>query len=254
MEELYKRSIYLNRDIDYLFNSEIIEYDIQEAGFNIIKYFKLLSESEIESLNKLTKKNRHIKIGLIQKKDKEFAKVLNNAFAEARKLFLYSNNLTESNIVSIKKDAIFVFDKRCKVKEFGNIKFRIKNNYFAYMNLSNNEFYINKDIVDVKGISDECVNKHRDYMIDFIQIFAKLLSFSDRESAVKFLISFITYYKNRELELGYYRELNKRSMYRVIDLSLKDKYYFSDTGSELENLNIMYNYIEILRPLISMVL
>ena len=48
MEELYKRSIYLNRDIDYLFNSEIIEYDIQEAGFNIIKYFKLLSESEIE--------------------------------------------------------------------------------------------------------------------------------------------------------------------------------------------------------------
>lgn len=254
MSELYKKSIYLNRDIDYLFNSEIIEYDIEEAGFNIIKYFKLLPDEEIDKLSKLSKKNRHIQIGLLQKRDKSFGKNLNESFSEARKLFLSNNNLNEENILSIKKDAIFVFEKRCKFKVFDNINFRMKNNYFSYINLANNEYYINNKNVDVKGISEGCIIKHLEYMIDTIQIFSKLLSYSDRKSAIKFLINFIRYYKNRELELGYYRELNRRSMYRVIDLTLHDKYYFSDTGSEVEKLNIMYNYIEILRPLISIVL
>lgn len=254
MSELYKKSIYLNRDIDYLFNSEIIEYDIEEAGFNIIKYFKLLPDEEINKLSKLSKKNRHIQIGLLQKRDKSFGKNLNESFSEARKLFLSNNNLNEENILSIKKDAIFVFEKRCKFKVFDNINFRMKNNYFSYINLANNEYYINNKNVDVKGISEDCIIKHLEYMIDTIQIFSKLLSYSDRKSAIKFLINFIRYYKNRELELGYYRELNRRSMYRVIDLTLHDKYYFSDTGTEVEKLNIMYNYIEILRPLISIVL
>ena len=34
---LYERTTYLNKDIDYLFNIDIREYDLKDAGFSIIK-------------------------------------------------------------------------------------------------------------------------------------------------------------------------------------------------------------------------
>ena len=39
--KLYERTLYLNKEIDYLFNCEIREYDLKSAGLNLIKYFKL---------------------------------------------------------------------------------------------------------------------------------------------------------------------------------------------------------------------
>ena len=44
------KTTWFNPDIEYLFNNEIIEYDMKDAGFNIIKQFKLLPDIKIKEL------------------------------------------------------------------------------------------------------------------------------------------------------------------------------------------------------------
>ena len=129
MKSLYEKTLYLNKDIDYLFNCEIREYDMQEAGFNLCKEFKLLPDKTIQYLNTLDKNQRHIQIGVYQK-NKEFANKLKEAFILARKRFFEANELDDTDILAIKKDAIFVIKKNCinqKLSEF--INFRPKNQY-----------------------------------------------------------------------------------------------------------------------------
>lgn len=251
MKPLYEKSLYLNRDIDYLFNNEIIEYDMREAGYSLIREYKLLSNDVIDKLSKYSKDKRTIRIGMIQRENNDFKNKLKEAFSEARKIFFNDNDLYEENILSIKKDAIFVRNKRCKSIKFGNyIEFRPKNVYTSYMLLDNNEYYFNKRIVDVKGISEKKLKPHIDYMLDFLVEFVNLRESNNIKMTQKYLRDFLYYYRNKELEIGYYRELNKKSMYTLF---IDNRYVDSDLCDTLENVNIMYNYLKLLLPIINII-
>ena len=121
MSEIYKRHFYINKDIDQKVNEEIIEYDMKSAGLSIIKSGKLLDERMISLLEILPKDQRSIKIGNLQKRDKELTRKLNEGFEYYRKVFLESNDVKDDDIISIKKDAIFT-TKRCKNMEFDYVK------------------------------------------------------------------------------------------------------------------------------------
>ena len=90
MKTLYERTLYLNKEIDYLFDCEIREYDMQEAGFNLCREFKLLPDKTISFLETMDKQQRHIRLGYYQK-DKKFAEIQKEAFTEARKRFYEAN-------------------------------------------------------------------------------------------------------------------------------------------------------------------
>ena len=49
------KSIWKNPNIEYLFNDDIIEYDIKDAGFSLIKQHRLLPDETIRNLEKLGK-------------------------------------------------------------------------------------------------------------------------------------------------------------------------------------------------------
>ena len=49
--KLWKNDSFINQNIPYLFNQEIIEYDMKEAGFSLTKEFQLLDKKIIEKLN-----------------------------------------------------------------------------------------------------------------------------------------------------------------------------------------------------------
>ncbi len=168
---LYERHNYTNKNIDFIISTEIIEYDMVSAGLNICKEFKLIPEDAIRELEELPKKLRVIRLGLYQKTHKELVKQINEGFKEARKRFFEANNITNDDVISIKKDAIFV-TKRCKVKQFGYLKFEEKNVYTSYYRLDDKEFYFNnKKGIDIKGISDDLLSYHSDYMLKFLHRF-----------------------------------------------------------------------------------
>mgnify|MGYP001388216780 CR=1 FL=1 len=246
---IYKNDIW-TRDIDYIINANIYEYDMKNAGFNLIKYYELLDKKTIDNLESLPKNIRNIQIGLLMKENKDFNNKLTQSFRKMRKTFLFSNQVKEHQILSIKKDAIYLVNKACENTKFKNVEFVLKNRYTSFHKFSNIEFYYrNKgQVLDVKGIKDDKLEPHKDYMCKFLKDIFNLLETSSNERIVSKLKHFSKFYKSRKLEYQYYRELNSDSYYSLIvdgSRTIKSETYI--TGFDID---ISYNYMTYILPLI----
>ena len=228
------KSTWLNPNIEYIFNTEIIENDMRDAGFSLIKQYKLLPPEKIVELGNLEKGfPRNKAVGILQRDDKEFSKALLDKFTEIRTIFIATNELTDNDILSVKKDAIFTL-KPAKRTKYGQIEFANKNRYTSYIrfpNIQNLEIYYNSEGVDIKGMSDSSVNRHRLYMIEFLR---KVIDMIENHSpqVKRYLMKFIQQYKSGELDEGFYLEFNNMS----------------------RDLNPLFNYQNILIPLVQIVL
>lgn len=224
------KEIYYNENIEYLIDSEIIEYDMSDAGFSLIKQFRLLPLEKIEELERIPKgRDRHIQVGMIQRDDKVFSERLKECFARMREAFITSNNLNDNNIIAVKKDAIFT-SKICNKLKFENVVFNPKNTYSSYIrfsDLNNLEIYYYNNNIDIKGMGEIAYRKHRIYMIDFIIKIINLLE-SKNNRVKREIISFIDEYLSGQLAQEYYLEFNSKS----------------------NIINPIYNYINILIPLV----
>ena len=253
VSQIYKKDTFLNKNIFYLFNREIVEYDMEDAGFSLIQEFGLLPDKEIERLKKKGKQKRKIAIGIIQKNDKKFRTDLKEAFSMARESFFISNGLEEEDVISIKKDAIFT-KRRCEVEKVGSyINFRKKHEYTSYILLGTKkgkplEIYYGPFDFAVKGISDSLLAYHEDYMIDFMKRFFSKMQTSDKTSVLQFMRRFVDKYKRRALEMGYYRNFNIVSDFTIINEP--DVVYMDYDSSAIEDIDISYNYFNILLKLL----
>ena len=229
----YTKDIYYNVNIEYLIDDEIIEYDMSDAGFSLIKQFRLLPMEKINELEKIPKgRDRHIQVGIIQRDDKVFSERLKECFARMREAFITSNKLLDNDIIAVKKDAIFT-SKICNKLKFDNIQFNAKSTYSSYIRfpeLNNLEIYYNNNEVDIKGMGEIAFRKHRIYMIEFIIKIIKLLE--SRDNKVKReIIAFVDEYGAGKLAQEYYLEFNSKS----------------------STINPIYNYLHIIIPLISII-
>lgn len=208
---------WFNPDIEYVFNVDIIEYDIRDAGFSIIKEYRLLPEYKIQELERMGKGiERHIAVGKLQGANKEFSKALSDKFAEVRGMFIDANDVVDSDIISVKKDAFFIIGTR-KNLNFGCIEFAAKNRYTSYIRFAgadNAEIYYADSQVDIKQIGESGVNKHRLYMVEFISDMIRLIE-SKNPRAKRVLMNFIMKYKAGELDEEYYVKFDRLS--REID-------------------------------------
>lgn len=245
---LYERTLYLNKEIDYLFNCEIREYDLKSAGLNLIKYFKLLPQDKIDYLDKMDKEARNKEIGMLQKQ-KEFAKQLKDAFTEARRMFFDANNIEDYEVLSVKKDAIFIIRKLCFNNTFDNLEFRVKNQYLGYMHLNNKEFYYTSpdDPLDVKGFGTEVQYYHGEYMLDFIRDVFTNAIYCSRNDTINQLVKFVRAYKHKYLDYGYYRMLDEEMYYEVIDGD--ERFKIKDIESDEVDIDITYNYFKYIIPI-----
>ena len=60
---MYENDLVINESNPYLFNTDIFEYDMKDAGFSLIKEFNLLDKSTIDKLSKQDKNTRTVNIG-----------------------------------------------------------------------------------------------------------------------------------------------------------------------------------------------
>ena len=245
---LYESDTFINDNIFYLFNKTIYEFDMKEAGYNLSIAYKLLPSDKIEELGRMKKDRRKIEIGKLQRDDKEYKEQLAKAFQEARRMFFEINNLQVDEIISIRKDAIFT-TRYCEYQKFLDyIEFRPKNEYSSYIRLNKKvELYYSQDKMDIKGLGDETINYHKDYMIHFIRLFFQKMETEDSATVLGFMRRFIDKYKRRELPIGYYRRFDRDPRFDTYDDSIKFYEYWED---QKEDLNIKFNYIEVLIKLI----
>lgn len=228
------QTTWLNPNIEYLFGDEITEYDMRDAGFNLIKQYRLLPDEKIRELSMIPKGyERNVQVGILQGKDKEFSEALLSKFAEMRKIFIETNGLTDDDIISVKKDAIFTVGT-VKRTHFGGVVFVPKNHYTSYLRfpeINNLEIYYDSGNMDIKGMSDQAVNRHRLYMYDFIRSVIEMIE--NNSSRVKrYLIKFISDYKSHDLEDPFYIEFNSLS----------------------KNMNPIFNFQNVIIPLVRIVI
>jgi hypothetical protein len=243
----------MNKEIDML-RCVITEYDMKEAGFSLIKEFSLLPNNVISTLSKLTKQERTIRIGKLMKSDQfNLSEELMESFIEARRLFFESNELESQDILSIKKDAIFVIDKSCDYLDFGdNIHFVPKNKYSSFIKLDGIELYYSawKDTMDIKKTS----NKDNP-LFGHIKKILKSNETVSKDNLFQLLQKFRSDYLNFRLETECYRELNIENKFRI-NSDMVSNLVLTDRLDEslVDYINIEYNYIHIVIPLISVLL
>ena len=247
---------FLNKNFDYIVSASIKEYDMRDAGFNILISEGALNQRTIDYLAGLPKQVRKIKLGLMQKENKELTKIQNEGFRKYRKLFLEANELTDDNIISVHKDAIIVVNKRITKTKFDTVEFRPKERYSSYYHINNCEYYYSKltNDLSIKGLGKSTSKPyiyHKEYMIKTIKKIIKLNEVS-RKSACIYLRDFMDKYRKMELKMEYYRELNNTPYFTYIlfDHVLQ----LEDPDPILEDcIDINYNYDNILMEFVRMI-
>ena len=256
---IFQKDSYITPDIKYLVNTYIREYDISKANINILLYNNIIDEKQYNFLYNLPKMDRQIYIGKLIKKDKKINKELSKGFKQSREFFFDANDIEEHEVLSIKKDAIYIISKIANNTKFGNIEFVLKNVYTSYYRLDNLElyYYLNNiegvEILDVKGINNNKLHLHKDHFLDFINATLYEIQSGSIEDVLHMVQNFYNRYINLELDVGYYRSFNSDSLYYIKSKGYTMYKINNITIEDLPSINISVNrrYIEILYGYIS---
>jgi hypothetical protein len=249
MEEFAKhiaeKTNYLNKEIVYLKNTRITEYDIRSAGFTVIKSKRLLPQEELEMLDKMEKHERNVWIGKRILKYPKISEEIINTLAQVRSDFVVMNRIREEDILSIKKDAIFLIKATPEFLKVGDFEFRPKAAYSSYLYVNQKEFYYSSgnDTMDIKGVPEEAKAQQEKFLLRDIR---KVLSMGEKltsDQMFTFLKQYRSKYLGRQLEPGTYRDLES-GMFSV------DGYAMDSVSQEtMSGLDISQNYIKYLVPL-----
>ena len=189
----FKADNYLNKTIPYIISGTIVENDMKSAGISIWKKHKLVNDSTIEYLESINKYHRNVRMGLMKRDNKELSKDETQWLRYYRKEFIEANELTDDDILSVKRDAIFTL-KRCLYNDFDGISFVEKNIYSSYYYIDKKEIYVGYDNIDIKGISDQALINHNDFICKELWRIFKMIETAPHTSVIKYVRDFADKY------------------------------------------------------------
>ena len=239
------------KDINYLINTTISEYDISKANINILYREGVLNDYDYNRLLKADRNDRQKEIGIMILKNSNIYNIINNGIKEMRITFMNANDLTDDNILSVKNDALFVIPS---ITKFDNIEFKLKNVYSSFYKANNLELYYyldkhtDKDLLDIKGISDNNIKKHDKYFLNFLKSLFYTIEV-DINDAVTMLRSFYDMYMSFRLDINYYRSFDAISMFKVLignkyyDVDMVDNYSYLDINCNLNLIRDLWQII-----------
>lgn len=233
-------------------NTHIIEYDMEKANINVLLYYKAIDQKLYDMLYSMDKLSREIYIGKMEARNPEFTRIKADGIKEFRCRFIEQNNIQNKDILAIKNDAIYVIGDHEVTTAFDNVVFRRANDYTAFMKIGGLEVYYAYDpisdheVLDIKGIREEKLELHREYMVSHICDVLYMLQCCSIEEAIKTNSELLEHFLNRRLDKGYYREFNAESKYRfnagfnsfVIDYINDDEVKYIDLSV---NVNVLRN-------------
>ena len=242
MSELYTLKNYLF-EFPYLIATPIYEYDISKANINILYHEGALTKEQFDHFALMSRADREKSIGLMIRSNKDIQTILSDGIIKMKKLFFESNEIQDSEVLSIKNDAVFVIGRKMTYTQFDNIIFTLKNFYSIYMKIFNLEIYYRSDqvtgwdMIDVKGINDSKLELHRDGMLVIISEVFEQMDCGNIEDALSTFTGYYNAYINRQLPIQFYRTFDANSSYII---SMMGKLY-TVSHAELNELDISYN-------------
>lgn len=232
------------KDIKFLINTPIYEYDISKANINLLLQANAISNEKYNKLFNASREERQKAVGIMQLRDNNIYNIINAGVKNMRNKLMEVNNIPLENILSAKNDALFIINQKPKITKFDNIEFVLKNTYTSFFKVDSLELYyfcdnINKiEKLDVKGISDKSLEYHKDYMLDFLKALFETLQTNINDAILMFRC-FYNDYVNNNLDMGYYRNFDSNSLF---SLNVYNNIYNSiSPPNSIEYINKDYN-------------
>ena len=235
--------------IECLIDTMIRVYDIRKANISILTEKGFLSGEQYYQLYEADKMDREVFIGKLLGANPSASKALQDGIIEAKRIFFESNHLEDNDILEIDNDAVYVFGYKpvniqqtsplvyFKLAEVYSSFYKVKDiEYLYYFNMIANTEYLK-----AKGLGS-ATELHEPYMLDFLKTLFYTAQTQGVPEAISLLNSFYQKYMNKELDIGYYRNLNPRSLYSVGNFDKFGTYKIeTDNRSLLKVLDISYN-------------
>lgn len=262
MAELWQKENY-TIDADFIIGNIICELDIEKCNINILYNAGVI---DIDTYNKLYNAEKHYRevwVGNnILKNNGTNNKILSDGITEARRRFFELLHLEDNDIISIRKDSIFFIDRESRfngdaIVEIpfikSSIRFKQKGIYTSFYKLKrrlvvlyNTGRFSSREILSVAGISDESLRLHDKYFSDFLKALFQTAELKGTVEAINLLKIFYLNYINLRLDVGYYREYNAQSRFRINQYSLYPNQdflleYASEESKNRGEINISYN-------------
>ncbi len=231
-------------DISYLANTIIYEYDISKANINVLYSKGAIDKQTYDYLYNANRMIRQVYIGKLQRDDKNIVSILKQGIIEAKKMLFEANNIEDYEVLSIKNDAVFLINRRLNNTKFGLIEFKEKNQFTSFYKINNLEIYYvynqfsKYENIEVKGISDDNIKYHNNYMIELLKDIFFTVQTSGVEIAMRMLKEFYLQYISYQLPVGYYRKFNSDSMFHIKSNSIYNTGFDIDNITE-DNKNIL---------------
>ena len=221
----------------------IYEYDIRKANISILLNEGCITQDQYDYLYRAPNDERKVTIGLMQRDNPKLSDILNEGFQKARYNLVYHNNIQDEEIISIKKDAMFI-TRPLRYTNFGCINFIRKSVYSMMIKVNKLEIYFNLREdgydLDVKGIKDEKLDKHQPFYLSALCEILSEIQLKKFDSAVHYILDFIRQYNSFKLPIGFYREFNHTSLFRIN--TFNSVFYIDDISeNDLLNLDISAN-------------
>jgi hypothetical protein len=251
---LYLKHNYLNKDIAYLRNNIIREYDMVNAGINILRYNNIFTQEEYDQLNSMEKLEKNVVVGKFLKNNPDISDALMNEFINVRKELFERNDINDDDVLSIKKDAIFVINKKMtnlQLNEF--YQFQEKNKYIGYMNIDNKEFYYDmvKRRLDIKGFSKHIKEFHMNYLFKELEELMYLDLSDEKNMVFEKLIQLKYNFVTKELPKEYYYDiLQGKYLFETIG----QMFYLEDIDDDLKKICFINNNLNFILKIIKNIL
>ncbi len=249
MNSLWKKSNYQS-NLQYLIDVPIQEYDISKANINVLREANILNEDQYQYFLQCPKLEREIAIGKMQGANPSVSLALKNGIMSARKTFMEINNIKDSDVLSIRNDAIMVIgDKHIETNITDKVRFRLTGSYRSFYKINRIFMYYNFDLIsktevlDIKGLGDIGVTLHRDYMLEFLSELFYTAQIDGIREAINLLSNVYSQYLQKNLNVSYYRELNELSRYKLKkDMSMFNTVYLENaTDYDKRYIDISHN-------------
>lgn len=247
---LWQKSHYASR-IEYIVDNTIREFDISKANISILRDANVLSEAEYQYYLHCSRMERQVAIGKLQGSNPKISETLKAGIANARKMFMDSNSIDDSEILYIRNDAIAIIGPRV-IKNLivsEHVSFRQSAQYTSFYRFSSMDFLYfydpvtNIEKLDVKGLGETGVELHRNFMLEFLSELFYCAQMDGIQNAIQLLQMVHQNYLKRELSIEYYRELNSGSRYKLSQSISMYSTVYMDQASEYykQFLDISYN-------------
>ena len=248
---------YLNTENNFVSGS-IREYDIHSAYLSIIRETNLLQyfeQYEQKFLNqdftKLQKKDYLVFIGNMINKYNWLSDFLHDWLRYLLASFIDLNNIPVENVLSIKKDAVFIIGNIAKIRTISNIDINLKNSYDLWYSFKSAKK--SSKIIEVYSNRDETIIKNlfkSEWKNTIIwlnnELIRKLDSF-DLNTRMKLIESFENkYFSRRFKDISIYSK-NGKTVRTVYGLDVEIEKY---KDMNIEEVDIEETYMQVIRPII----